>query len=337
MKNNFLKNYFINFIPEWMTKNISINNKGWFAKQNRMALDYVLNNYKIKNIVELGTYFGSSANYTAQHKNIDTNLYCVDNFDNILLTNYVVDNPTPIDFEYFFKYFKFESFHARLEKYKNIFSMKYDCYQIPKLFYDNKIKVDLFYIDFCKIDSKLIKLVDDIIKLFPDVIIIGDDAVHLDESLKYFEKNYNYIFLESCYLTTKKKLINENILLDKYNKNKFLENIKDYDYIKELNIEYKIKYIIDLIQNTKKNTKANVKNIIEKIIDLKIDPNTQCYYVGLNGNLYHYIGINYYKNNVYYLKLYEELNKYMIDKNIKNDLNLIPNDYFNYVSLKDFS
>ncbi len=191
-KNAFSKNYYVNNIPKWMTKNIEINNKGWFSKNNQYAIDYIFKNYSLTNIVELGTYYGTSSLYMAERKNQDCSIYCVDNFDNILLTNFVVENPTPIDFKYFFRYFKFESFHARLANYSNIYSLKYDCYKIPKLFSCNKINVDLFYIDFCKIDSKLILLVDEIFQLYPNAIVIGDDAVHLDKSLKYFKDKYNY-------------------------------------------------------------------------------------------------------------------------------------------------
>ncbi len=340
--NKFLKNYYINSIPEWMTKYIEINNKGWFAKQNKMAIDYVLQNYNINNIVELGTYFGSSAHYTAERKKKEANLYCVDNYDNVLLTDYIVDNPTPLDFEYFFKYFKFESFHAKLSKFSNIYSLKYDCYSIPKLYFDNKIKVDLFYIDFCKIDYKLIKLVDEILELFPEAIIIGDDAVHLNQSLKYFEKEYEYIFLDTCYICSKIPFKNKNNLLDLFTKNKELENIMDYNTIKLLDKDYKINYIIHIIEKSEKDYKKNnskniIKNIIDKIIELDINPNETSYYISLNGNLYHYIGMNYWKNDIFYMKLYNSLNKYIIEGNIKNELNLTPNDYFNYISLKNFS
>ncbi len=326
--NDFCKNYYINKIPKWMTRYIEINNKGWFSKNNRYALEYVFKNYKLSNIVELGTYYGTSALFMAKHKTPDCNLYCIDNYDNILLTNFIVDNPTPIDFKYFFHYFKFESFHARLSDYDNIYSIRNDCYKMIKLFNQYKINVDLFYIDFCKVDDKLINFVDEILDFFPNAIIIGDDAVHLNKSLKYFKEKYQYIFLESCYICSKIPLVNSIKLLEQYDENKRLENINDYEKIKKCTIDYKINYIIKNIED---------KNIIEKIIELGIDPNKKSYYVPLNGTLYHYIGMKYWTNQIYYLNLYKKLNYYKKDMNIKNDLNLTPNDYFNYISSSSFS
>lgn len=327
-KNSILRNSFICKIPKWMTKNIDITNKGWFAKSNQYCFDYVLNNYKLKNIVELGSYFGLSSYYIAKKMNKECNLYCCDFFENIFFANYNVNNITPLELEYFYKYFRFESFSAKLSEFNNVILVKYDCYKVPKLLFNNKIDVSLFYIDFCKKDNLLIEFVNEIFSYYPNCIIIGDDVVYLDSSLKYFKSKYTIIIFDSCYILVNNfKLLNTELLIQKYEINKNLENINNINEVKNLNFDYKINFIIKNIKN---------KNIFKIINKLKIDPNKQSYYIDNNGNLFHYIAKEYWSDQYYFLNLYNEINKYIQDKNIKNDLNLTPNDYFNYHSIIEF-
>ena len=50
---------------------------------------------------------------------------------------------------------------------------------------DNKINIDLFYIDFIKDDVKLINFINEIFEEYPNCIIIGDDLVYLKYSIDY--------------------------------------------------------------------------------------------------------------------------------------------------------
>jgi hypothetical protein len=322
MKNNFEKKWFVNKIPKWMSKNFEINNAGWFADYNKLAIDYIYENYKIKNVAELGSYYGLSTKYLASKKK--GNLYSFDEYKNILLTDFVITNLTPFDKNYFLKYIKFESFHKNLENYENIYSVKYDCYNACKLLYENNIDIDLFYIDFCKIDNKIIKVVDEIFHFYPNSIIIGDDAVYLNESLKYFKNKYDYVNLETCYICSK-KLINKDNLLKNFKIMKKNNSTNDLEELKKLDEKYKINYIIKLIKNN-----SNIKKIIDDIEKLKIDPNTKSNNILQNGNIFIYIASNFYENKNYYYELYNKLNEIYVDKKITNNFNLSSDDYFNY-------
>ena len=325
MFENLSKNWFVNKIPKWMTTYIDINNAGWFSQFNKLAIDYVFENYKINKTAELGAYYGLSTKYIIS-KNKNSTLYSFDLYDNILLTNYVVKNITPLETNYFFKYIKFESFHSKLSDFDNLYSIKYDCYSGPNLLKKYNIKIDLFYIDFCKKDKLLIQFIDNLFKLYPDCIVIGDDAVMLSSALEHLKKKYNYINLKECYICSHNtKLKNIDNLLDKYKKEIEYQNTEDIELLKKLNNNYKIKYIAGLINKNK-----NPTEIIKYLEIFNLNPNMVSYYLIQNSNLFHHIAYNITKNHNYYMELYNILNKKYIDENITNNFNLTPNDYFNY-------
>ncbi len=327
MKNDFEKKWFVNKLPKWMSKNFEINKAGWFSDYNKLAINYIYKNYKIKNVAELGTYYGLSTQYLAERNS--GIIYSFDEFKNILLTDFIIDNLTPIDKKYFLKYLKFESFHKNLENYKNIYSIKYDCYDACKLLYENNIGIDLFYIDFCKIDNKLIRVVDEIFHRYPNCIIVGDDAEYLDKSLEYFKNKYDYVNLETCYICSK-KLVNKNKLLQAFEIMKDYNNTNNLKKLEKLEEKYKINYIVRLIKNN-----STIDKILDNIKKLNIDPNTKSGNISQNGNLFIYIASNFYKNKKYYYELYNKLNDIYLDKKLMNNFNLSSDDYFNY-KLDDF-
>ena len=322
---NFEKKWFVNKIPKWMTTYIEINDAGWFSYFNKIAIDHIFENYNIKKTVELGAYYGLSTKYIA-NKNKNSELYSVDSYDNILLTNYIVKNITPLDNNYFFKYIKFESFHSKLSDFENLYSIKYDCFSAPTLLHKYNKKIDLFYIDFCKKDKLLIQFVDNIFKLYPDCIIIGDDASMLSTSLNYFKNKYNYVFLTDCYICSyKTEIKNIDKLLDKYNKEKEYQNTEDIELLKKIDIDYKIKYMAISI-----NKKKDASEIIKDLEILNLNPNIQSNLLIHNSNLFHHIAYSLTNNYKYYIDLYNILNEKYVDNEILNNLNLTPNDYFNY-------
>ena len=327
MKNNFEKKWFVNNIPKWMSKNFEINNAGWLSDYNKLAINYIYKNYKINNVAELGSYYGLSTKYLAS-KN-EGYIYSFDEYKNILLTDFTITNLTPIDKNYFLKYIKFESFHKNLENYENIYSVKYDCYNACKLLHENNINIDLFYIDFCKIDSKLIKIVDEIFHFYPNCIVIGDDAMYLKKSLEYFKNKYDYVYLETCYICSK-KLVNKKKLLDVFEIMKDYNNTTDLQKLEKLDEKYRINYILKLIKNN-----DNIEKIINDIKKLNVNPNTKSNHISQNGNLFIYIASNFYENKKYYYELYNKLNDIYLDKKLLNNFNLSSDDYFNY-KLNDF-
>ena len=330
---NIEKNWFVNKIPKWMTTNIEINNVGWFNAFNKIAIDYVFENYNINNIAELGTYYGLSTKYIAE-KNKSATLYSFDLFNNILLSDYIVKNITPLETKYFFKYIKFESFHSKLSDFDNLYSVKYNCYSSPELLKKYNIKIDLFYIDFCKKDRLLIQFVDKIFSLYPECIIIGDDALFLSSSLEYFKNKYNYIYIKDCYICSyKTKLINVDKLLEKYNEENKYRDTKDIELLKNIDINYKIKYIVSELINKNKD----VSEIIKYLEILNVNPNIKSHFLIHKSNIFHHIAYSSIKNHNYYNNLYDKLNKKYTDENILNNLNLTPSDYFKYDLLSDFS
>ena len=329
--NNINKEWFVNNIPKFMTKYIYNNKSGWFANYNKIAIDWLFNNYKINTTAELGAYYGSSTIYIAK-KNINSKLYSFDMFRNVLLSDYVVSKKEPIEINYFWKYIKFNSFHKNLEDYPNIYSVKLNGYKSIKWLYNNKIKVDFIYIDFCKKDNRLIKFVDEIFNYYPNVIIIGDDVHHLNFSLKYFEKKYNFKNLISCYVCSyKTKLINTDILLKNIYNEKYKVDNTNIDELKKYNDDYKINYVIKII-----NAKNGIKYILNTIKILNINPNNLSFFILQGGNIFHHIACIMNNDINYYRELFKELDKIYKNNNIKNNYNLTPNDILDYGPPKFF-
>lgn len=330
------KNACVHNIKGWMTKNITKKIIGWMTNKNKLAINYIFKYYVINNIVELGSYLGKSTTYMALQKN-NMNIYCFDNFTNVMLKNSTITDISPIDINYFLKYLRYETFNANLNFYtsstnnmlnnNNIYAIKYDNFNAINLLQANKINnIDLFYIDFCKISKQIIILVNKILTLYPNSIIIGDDARMLKNAIIYFEKKYkNFINLGDCYICTKRKLIYKNDIINIYNTIIHNETTMDEKYISTLNMEYKTNYIMRLI-----TLKKNINVIIKNIYDLNIDLNNYSEYIG--GNLYHYICKM--QLNPIYTSYCNELYNIMIniqeDKQIQNNYGIIPYDYIKY-------
>jgi hypothetical protein len=318
------KEWFINDLSKWLTRYIPINPAGWFSNYNKIALDYVFENYKDFGIfAELGAYYGLSSRYIAENCR---ELYCFDDFRNVMLADYTLKKITPLDTKYFLKYQKFESFHANLAEFPNVISVKLDCFKSIDFLKKYDIKVDVFYIDFCKKDNILIKFVNHIFDKYPDCIIVGDDAVLLSSSLEYFKKNYNYTFMHTCYICSKNtKLVNLDSLQKKINEEYRKQNNKNINEVKNFDDKYKINYVTKLISNNN-----SYDSIINALKTLKINPNQQNEFIAQNGNIFHFIGYNYLDNTNYYSKLYKKINDYIKDKNRINNFNLTPTEYIKF-------
>jgi hypothetical protein len=320
-----LKKSYVCKIQSWMTRHIPKHSFGWLNPKNQLAIDYIFDNFSIQNVAEFGIYLGSSTQYISS-KNQNMNYYCFDRFDNLFDTNYVASQITPLDTEFFFKYMRYETFSSNLSNIPNLYTIKGDNYKGISFLVKNKIPIDLFYIDFIKTDKLLIQFLDELCKAFPDSIVIGDDAVFLKSSLQHFENKYHYINLHNCYILSKnKKLTNTESLLQKYYDLQQKENITSISKLISLDHHFKIRYILQEIKNQK-----NPNSILSDIKKLNIQCNEPCYYIFNYGNLFHFIGKYRLIHEKYAKDLYHLCNQYQKDENVKNKLNLIPMDYFNY-------
>jgi hypothetical protein len=318
------KDHFVTNINNWMTIHIPKNNFGWFGIRNQLAIDYVFENYNIKNVAELGIYFGKSTQYIS-NKNKNTNYYCFDRFDNIFLSDYITEKLTPEDTNFFYKFMRFETFHSNIYDHKKLYSIKNNNFLAIQWLKDNKIDIDFFYIDFIKDDVKLIDFINEIFEAYPNCIIIGDDLVHLTYSIDYLSKKYNIIRMFSCYLCSKnnfinkKKIIHDLSILDKKTEETDISKIKNYD------MHYKFIFISKNIDN-----KKNYNDIIKYIDIINVNPNNLV--DRNNNNLFHYIIKNRKKDEKYYLHLYNILDKKYKDENLINFANITPIEYKEFIN-----
>jgi hypothetical protein len=320
-----LKKPYVCKIQNWMTCHIPKHFFGWMSHINQIAIDYVFDNYSIQNVAELGIYLGSSTQYiTSKKQNI--NYYCFDRFDNLFNTDYIASNITPLDTQFFFKYMRYETFSSNLSNIPNLYTIKGENLHSISFLKNNHIPIDLFYIDFIKNDKQLIRFIDEIFESYPDSIIIGDDAIYLHSSLSRFQEKYHFIDLHYCYICSKNKpLINTQPLLQKYEEIIQFEKTTSLSKLIHLDHNYKIKYIIDLIKQQKKP-----HLILSDIQKLHIQCNEVSYYIPNLGNLFHFIAKFRIINEKYAKELYHLCNQYQKNENVKNTVNLIPMDYFQY-------
>jgi len=311
-------------IPKWMVSEIPTNDFGWLAPLNILAIDYVIKNYEINSIAEFGIYMGKSTKYIA---NILPNAkyYCFDVFDNLFVTDYHSNTLTPEDTNFFFQYLRFDTFHSNVGDFKNIYSIKGDNYLGPSWLKKNGIKtIDMIYIDFIKNDVKLIDFVNELFELYPNAIIIGDDVVYLDFSIKYFEKKYNFVKMDTCYICTKnRKLVNKEGLLKSINNMNHKFALSNSSTIKNEDEMYQHNFIC---QNIKKE--VNYEKINQCLIKFNKNPNNLT--DSNNNNIYHYIAFERKNNPSYYYKLYDYLIKIYPDEEKRNTLNMRPKDYFSF-------
>lgn len=244
------------------------NYHGWLSKDTAYNLKYALNHFKPKTVLELGSWLGKSAHYM---KTLSPNitLYCYDKFQNVCLTPYSYNDPTPLD-RFYFNFLRYETFWSNMNKFDNVYAIQEDAYKSLDMM-DPK-KIEMIYIDFIKSETKLMKFLERIFKLFPDTVIVGDDFV--------FE-------------TVKKAFKKELTLYKKY------VGILDESYIispRPLTKEYYSEYKNDITNEAKKNpyletttylSKGKFPLAIRTVKKHKLDLNKNKDEFTLNNTLYH--------------------------------------------------
>ena len=291
---------------------------GWMSGDTLSNLKYVLSEFRPKNIIELGSWYGKSSSFIKSHVSEDANLYCCDKFQSIYKSNYGFWKFSPLDY-FYMNYSRYECFYKKMSSFKNVWMVNGDIFKNIELFYKYKIPVDMIFIDFLKKKFPLINFLQKLTNYFPKAIIVGDDYVFktVKEALLYYlTKNDKYTgILEESYIISPFKLNNYSKI---YKENMLLKNKKDTN-------PYKL--VIKSINS----------NLIEETLDLckklKVDLNKQLSIHNKN-TLYHLIAImikNIYSDNEdkinEKLKLFYE---YQLPSYIYNDLLLTYKDYIKY-------
>ncbi len=298
---------------------------GWFSPNNHLMADYLFENFNFKKVVEFGIFMGYSTRIFL-NKKPDLEYYCFDVFNPLFLTKGSSDIIKVDDVKFHWKFMRFETFHANIKEFENVYTIVGDVHENLHLLKKNNINPDLIYIDFIKNDNILIKFVDKLLNLFPNTVIFGDDAIYLNKSLKYFKQKYNTIVLKNCYACSKnKKFPNIDKFVKLYDEETKKYDENDIQKVAKLAEKYKINYISKLIDK-----KENILKIIFAIDFLGINLNKRTTILENEDNIYHFICKKYRDDQNYYIQLYIELNKIQPDKNVQNNYNLIPYDYINY-------
>jgi len=298
---------------------------GWLTKWTKENLKYVIAEYKPKNILELGAWYGLSSRFIIENAP-DANLYTFDKFQNLCLSPYKIDHRNVLN-EFYFSYPRMETFYKNItntntNKSRDIYAIREDAYKSLDIMKENNIEIDMIFIDFIKKTKNLIEFLKKCINYYPKAIIVGDDYVFetVQNALLHFVASNNVYFacLPMSYiispyeikdydklytLVDKSKIHKENI------KNNILENEQDY-YL----------YIDYLIKN------AKIDEIYDTIVKYKLDMNKPFY--ANDNTIYHLLAELLYK-----LEQPEKITKfykYQKPKRKKNILLLTYEDYLHH-------
>ena len=298
------------------------NTHGWFAPMNKVVLKYILHNFNIKCIAELGAWLGKSTLYMASNSN--AKIYSFDKFQNTFISPYMSTGNNILD-KFYFKYLRFETFHSNLSKFKNVFSVKYDCYNSVNFLKSKAIDVSLFYIDFLKNTNRLVSFIIKVKKLYPKAIIIGDDYVikSVKKAINILQRKYKIYTFKTCYVIFPFKISNfENEINDN-------EIIKIKEIINKniLDISNNKLYLYETaLEILKRDFSKFIKYIKLYKLDLNLRSNSDYFYNTLYINFYII-----YKENKEFKSYESELKKYQLPNNNKNELLLSALDYRNNI------
>lgn len=177
---------------------VPTNLNGWFSPNNMIILDFVFKKYNLRNIAELGVWYGKSTQFMLQKT--QANIYSVDNFQHPFISSYIADGNDIMD-TFYFKYIRHDTFLSNFKNYQNLYLVKYNAFYSPELFKRVKLQIDLFYIDFLKKKDDLIEFILKIKKIFPKTLIIGDDYIigSVRKAIEYLQKKMTIYTFGTCY------------------------------------------------------------------------------------------------------------------------------------------
>jgi hypothetical protein len=281
---------------------------GWFSKENKEVLKYVINMFKPKTIIELGSWYGLSSSFIAKYAS-NANIHFFDKFQNILETKYKFKINNPVD-KFYFEYPRYECFYKNLNSVKRngkIFMYKKNA----MTFFDYIKTVDLIYIDFLKKQHELYKFLLKIYKHYPNVICVGDDYVFQSVKnaiIKFKSKTkskLHIITFNDCYIISPQQLINIDKTIRQIKKQKQDHMMLEQGNIKTLDDKYAYSAILF--------RKLKFNNALQFIKQNNLDMNL--INKSLNNNsLYHMLALRTKNNDI--IKLFEDYQKPNQNKNI---------------------
>ena len=242
-KINDINNFNLNYLKK--------HKQGWLSEYTKENIKYVINEFKPKVMVELGSWLGLSTKYI-KSLDKDISLYCFDKFQNVLHTSYEFNKYNPLD-NFYFNIPRIETFYKNMEDYDNLYTVigDIDINKILLLFRQKNINVDVFFIDFEKKTFFLNLIINNILKEFPEAIIIGDDLVfdsvkksiylQMTQNKRYYGiseesyilsnkmlKNYEHVFHKNIFKKNKNKKILNNVILQIQKNNIYINDNKKY-------------------------------------------------------------------------------------------------------------
>jgi hypothetical protein len=287
---------------------------GWLSISTQLNLKYAIHQFKPKNIVELGSWFGKSASYMIK-LSPDSNYYFFDKFQNVCKSPYKIEKFNVLD-KFYFTYQRFETFYKNITDINytgDVYAIRKDAYESLNMLKKHDIKVDLIFIDFIKRTSDLIDFLKKCIDIYPNAVIVGDDYVFDSVKQALFEfmsQNKCYVgILPESYVMASVKLINYNNVYTDLKSSKYDKKDQNYDY-----------------DNVKKIlSNGNFDDVLEYIKNNKLDMNKK-YYSNEN-TIYHILCEILFKINK--KELLEKFIIYQKPEKIENTLLLTYNDYLN--------
>jgi hypothetical protein len=309
---------------------IKINNKnsvknftncyhGWLSKSTKLNLKYALDNYKPKNIVELGSWYGKSASYMIELLPT-SNFYFFDKFQNICTSPYKIDKFNVLN-KFYFTYPRLETFYKNitdLQPKGNIYAIRKNAFESLDMLKQHNIDVDMIFIDFIKKTHELTQFLNKCVKIYPHAVIVGDDYVFdtVKQALIKFmainKNKYHIGFLPESYIISSHNLINHDKLYTIIKKNDNNKNVNlEKDHYNDANM---------LISNNK------FDDALKIIKEYKLDMNKKYYHN--NNTIYHKLSIVLFKiNKKDIIKMFTE---YQSPELVENMLLLTYRDYLNY-------
>lgn len=162
--------------------NFDLNNvflHGWFQENNILTFDFIINNYSIKNMCELGSWFGLSSKYFCSELN--GKLYCIDLwYNNYIINkeeNKFIDDQYCNDDKLLLKDRNlYSTFLNNLYEFKNtVVPIRTNTISGIELLYNQQIPIDLFYIDANHTYDSVKQEILIIKEKYPCALIFGDD------------------------------------------------------------------------------------------------------------------------------------------------------------------